>query len=454
MRRGFHHVLVGMFILSACTQTTPPIIQETPTIFAPTSTSIPAPLPTPYTQQFPTPNPELSLFAVHIEVLRVANDDGSNLANVTPDEIIQLVNQTNEIFGPASIRILFDPQTDVDIIQSSAIAEMLGAGDKNWIDPMNQADALAEMYPGKLTVFFRHNPVVEPLPEDHFYWWDYNFAVVSMSDFTACGKPDSTSLAHAIGNYLGLGNTYPQAFPDLASAEKAYQESGYNLNLFDGDGLSDTPADLFINSEQIICGSEAFIPISETSIPITRGNLMSGYYPRTNLTAQQISRIRYMLAFRHRVAMIMPTNRNIENPIEMETASIYQRNWVSTEEIDLTTFSRHNFSDGKGLSVIAGYGSSLAVEFSVEQDGFYDMTLYAYMAPDFGTLEVDVDDELVNDFVDLYGPFTFASGPINIGPYYLTTGSHQILFKVIKKNDLSTGYNFGLDAFTVEYRPQ
>ncbi len=88
----------------------------------------------------------------------------------------------------------------------------------------------------------------------------------------------------------------------------------------------------------------------------------------------------------------------------------------------------------------------------MDKDGVYLLNLFATHAPDYGVLEVEVDDILVNDYVDLYAPFIYASGQIGMGPYFLTKGTHQMLFKVAKKNDLSTGYNFGLDAITVEFQ--
>ena len=124
------HRSLGLFLslcilLTSCSRTISTATPELPTPIPATSTKVPYPTATPFVQVYPTVNPEMLLFTVHLQVIRVANDDGSELANVSPDEVIRLVNAANEILAPNSVRFLFDPQTDVDIIQSSDIATML-----------------------------------------------------------------------------------------------------------------------------------------------------------------------------------------------------------------------------------------------------------------------------------------------------------------------------------------
>ncbi len=453
MVRWIRVILIGSFIITACSRTVEPVIQTIPTPIPPTSTPLPYPTATPFAQIFPDPNPELSLFTVHIEVVRVANDDGSDLANISPDEIIRLVDKANEIMAPASIRFIFDPQTDVAILQSTGIATMLQQGDTDWEKHMMAADQMVARYPGKITLFVRKLPVVEPSKQEGFFWRDYNFALISMEDQPLCGKADDTRLIRAMGHFLGLDNTFTEPYKDLDSAAKAYADSFYNLSAFDGDGYEDTPPEILIADEQYVCSSAPSILLENVEIPITRGNVMSGYFPRTSLTTQQIARARYILALRQRIGMIMPTNSGLEDSFEFESIT-NSYGWVTSEVVDLTSFSKRNFSGGKGLNIIAGYYSSFTVEFDIAKEGIYDLNFYGFTSPSSGVLEVYVDEYLVNDFIDLYGPYTYATGAIGMSPYYFTEGTHQMVFTVIKKNDLSTGYNFGLDAFTAVIRPQ
>ncbi len=444
-------LLVSLTACSGISSATP--VQEA-TALPPTVTPEPLPSPTPFIQVFPVHNTELQLFSAHIQVIRVSDDDGQNIANITVDEIIQQVNRANEIFATASIRFLFDPQKDVDFVQSTVIANMLAKDDLRWREEMDLADEVAAKYPDKLVVFVRHKPVDESAGRGNFFWWDYNFGILPIIGEDVCGSGDDTRLAHEIGHYLGLGNTYSEVFSDIESAEEAYNRSGYNLSAFDGDTFKDTPPDLAIAGAEYQCGVQEALAISNTSIPISRGNLMSNYYPRSLLSPEQIARARYMLAKRYSNGMVMPSNRGLKQGFELENATILEHRWSSSSVMDMTPYSARNWSAGKQLHVVSGYGSGLMIEFSVAQDGVYLMKLYATHSPDYGVLEVEVDDILVNDYVDLYAPFTYASGPIGLGPYYLTKGTHQMLFKVTKKNDLSSGYNFGLDAITVELQKQ
>lgn len=327
---------------------------------------------------------------------------------------------------------------------------MLGQNDLRWQVDAEKADELAAKYPGKLTVFYRQKPVAEPVGRGNFFWWDYNFAVISIAETTICEKPDDTGLAHEIGHYLGLGNTFKTLFTDKTTAEEAYNRAGYQLASFDGDTFTDTVPDIFVQAPEFQCGTENTINLANAAIEVPRNNLMSFYPPRTTLTPQQSARARYWLAFRYRNEMVVPSNRNLKNGFEMENITILENRWTSSQVQDMTPYSARNWSGGKQLGVTAGYGSGLMVEFSVDADAVYLLTLYATTSPDYGILEVEVDDILVNDYVDLYAPFVYPTGPVGMGPYYLTKGTHQMLFKVIKKNDLSSGYNFGLDAITVE----
>ncbi len=445
-------ILLIVLAMTACSTLPEETPTPAPTVDLSTSTPEPEPTSTPYIQEFPTANPDLLLFTTHIQALRVADDDGQNMANISPDEIIRLVNKANDIFAQAGIRILFDPQKDVDLVQSTVIANMLGKDDLHWQWEMDIADQIAAKYPGKLVIFFRQKTVEEPGRKGNFFWWDYNFTIVPIEGEKKCGSLDNTRLAHEIGHYLALGNTYTEEFPDLEMAVEAYKRSGYNLSAFDGDTFSDTPADIYIDTPENQCGTSDSITIEGGTIPVKRGNLMANYSPRSALTLMQIARMRYMLAMRYSNDMVVPHNRELQHGYELENITILEHRWSSSSVTDMTPYSSRNWSGGKQLSVLGGYGSGLLVEFSVDKDGVYLLNLYATQAPDYGVLEVEVDDILVNDYVDLYAPFIYASGAVGMGPYYLTKGPHQMLFKVIKKNDLSTGYNFGLDAITVEFQ--
>ena len=62
---------------------------------------------------------------------------------------------------------------------------------------MEEADEIAKKYPGKITVFFRKLPVVEPT-DGKLIWWDYNFVLMGSDETKPCGKSDETVLLHTL----------------------------------------------------------------------------------------------------------------------------------------------------------------------------------------------------------------------------------------------------------------
>ena len=81
--------------------------------------------------------------------------------------------------------------------------------------------------------------------------------------------------------------------------------------------------------------------------------------------------------------------------------------------------------------------------------GEYALNLLATLAPDFGTVQTLIDGKPLGAPVDLYAPLVLPSGSLSIGTMDLTAGTHTLAFRVTGKNDASTDYSLGLDAFTL-----
>ena len=83
MRRFF--LLLIVLSMAGCSRSIGVTPSAAPTLELATSTPVPLPSATPYVQTFPIANPDLLLFSTRIQAIRVADDDGQNMANITPD---------------------------------------------------------------------------------------------------------------------------------------------------------------------------------------------------------------------------------------------------------------------------------------------------------------------------------------------------------------------------------
>ena len=54
-----------------------------------------------------------------IHAIRTADDDGSEAAVQTPDQIEKMVNDCNNVYSSAGIQFVFDKQKDFEFIRNS-----------------------------------------------------------------------------------------------------------------------------------------------------------------------------------------------------------------------------------------------------------------------------------------------------------------------------------------------
>jgi hypothetical protein len=110
-----------------------------------------------------------------------------NASNITA----QLV-QTNSVYAPLNIELIFDPSTDIEHIDSSTLPADTAA-------EFPERQALALKYPGKLVILYRKG--------------GGGFSTIGMA-FVAMAKwPDQhwysgRELSHETGHYFGLPHTF------------------------------------------------------------------------------------------------------------------------------------------------------------------------------------------------------------------------------------------------------
>jgi hypothetical protein len=72
------------------------------------------------------------------------------------------------------------------------------------------------------------------------------------------------------------------------------------------------------------------------------------------------------------------------------------------------------------------------------------------VAPDYGIVEVSMDDMKVGQPFDGFHAAVVPSGKIELGTVALSAGAHRIRFTAIDKNPKSANFFMGIDCLTLE----
>lgn len=147
----------------------------------------------------------------------------------------------------------------------------------------------------------------------------------------------------------------------------------------------------------------------------------------------------------------LPCNADATEPLEAETLAVVEASGCEPGPQDMTPFCAALWSGGEQLFCAGSPEARLTLQVPVAHTGHYDLNLYATRAPDFATLQVMLDSQVLPQELDLYAPEVLATGRITLGTFPLTAGAHAITFQITGKNPDSVGYHFGLDC--LELRP-
>lgn len=285
------------------------------------------------------------VYKVRIHAVRTANDDQSQAAEITPEQITSFVNQANMVYWKAGIEFVFDPAKDFEHINRTQLnqdCDLTGLGvhlgDPNW-DPgtanklgVHEARTkLALDRRGKLVVFFRYGT--------KFLWnedtkrWDILPASGGFSSFESeyVAMPrkyaEKNLLAHEMGHYLHCPHPFAIAktVDEAAAAIKDWVENHQHptqegLNAFDGDSqahlpnypypVSDTPPDaggeIFVDryGAGANCGDYQFVPINVT--------FSNGYKAQYTLQPDRLNIMSYFKGC-HNLGLHHLSNQQIAN---------------------------------------------------------------------------------------------------------------------------------------------
>jgi hypothetical protein len=419
-------------------------------------TNAPSPLPPTPSVTPPSPNPAYPLLTVRLQAIQVSDDDGKRTVRITPQQVKLWVDKANEIYAKASVRFLYDPDSDFAALKSTLLNDMTGDTDANWQREVDFGNQVAARYAGKLVMFFIHGPE-QGATGGGFSSSNYNFVEMpSFNDTTVCGYQNIGVLAHEVGHYLGLSHPFAMEFASLQEAEAYLSAHGNGPNVFDGDGLTDTPPDPFIRAASFQCNPSESITLNSRKFLLPRYNIMSYYstagIDRTDLTPQQSGIVRWVLDLRAKNGMATPTNIGVPGTIEFATLPIKDRVGIDPSVQDMAPFGDYpRWSGDKQLYCGAQSNGTIGFSISVAATGKYGLNLYATMAPDFAKIQTLVDGNPLGAPIDLHAPLPLVlpTGRISIGTINLSAGTHTLGFRVIGKNAASNGYAFGLNEFTL-----
>ncbi len=380
-----------------------------------------------------------------VQIIRVADDDGSREARLSPLEAFAWLEAANDVYGPQGIWFTFDPFTSFTTVRSTLINGMMGTGDPNWDAERRAANQAAAAFPGKLVIIARWGPA--PAPDGGgFSWWDYDFAVLGgFYDMFHCSFQSASALAHEVGHHLGLPHTFGGLFDTEAAAAADFATRGNNPAVYDGDGFSDTPPHPSIRTQECPPHSSPFV-LNGVPFALPFQNLMSYYFEAAELTPQQTARAKWMLNYYQNNGLHLPSNQGLRNPLEAEALTVIQVSNATYGVQNMPGFGRDGWSGNQQLFIGFSLGGSITTSFSVANAGSYSVRLYGTLAPDFGTLQCSIDGVPVGPSIDAYAPLVLPTGRILLGTNQLTAGPHTFSIQCVGKNSSSTAYYFGFDC--------
>ena len=419
-------------------------------------------------EQFPSPSPTLSprmatatqedwpyspwpipTLSMHVHAIFVANDDGSRRVSCTPDEVLLWVEAANAVYSNAGIHLAFDPAPgsgDWEEVNSTLLNSMTGIENPNWPAQKDLANSIAARTPSKMVVFFRWGPGTFPTGGG-FSWTDYNFIVAPGFPVTGvCGSQNIGLFAHEAGHYLGLPHTFSQIFLSVPLAEAFFINHGSDPIVFDGDGRDESYPDPYVDVPGVQCNvTTSSLTLGGVVFPLPRTNVMSYYYPVSDLVSSQAWTVRQALLLRSGQNLGLIAYGSAPGPDEGENhvGAVSSGWWTHQSMEGFLGF----WSGGKQfLWLDSAPDGELTFDFRVARSGLYDLYASFTAAPDFGIHTHYINGQAA-DPVDLYADIVLVTGPVYLGQYNLVAGSNQWRVKATGSNPHAAParHGYGLD---------
>jgi hypothetical protein len=187
---------------------------------------------------------------LRLHVIALSDNDGGNASTVSATDFVQALDSLNQVYRGTRIRFRYDPATDYQVMQSTALNQDLGLGEATGLASGN---AIALTMPTAIPVFLRMagggNGNAAPPPGLTGIPPGIGAGGVAQNYVALPNRLDWVNFiaAHEIGHYLGLYHTFPGwGSPNWANEQAVIDwmtAHGGTLAAFDGDLLPDTPPD-------------------------------------------------------------------------------------------------------------------------------------------------------------------------------------------------------------------
>ncbi len=417
--------------------------------------------PTLVAQPAPSTNALGELVSMRMHAILLSDDGGSRAAQITPAQIAEWVEFANRIFAAANVRVEFDASessTDFSTMRSTLLNSMDPPVERNHPAAL-AGKAIAAQRPGVITVFFRHGSGPSPTG-----WGFY----AAGSDFIAMPirrqRPNPCAenidlFVHELGHYLGLPHTFAKEFNSISEAESYFAGKNRDPLAFDGDGITDTLPDPYVNRLEFACTAVDTVTVLGVAFPLPRRNIMSYYKDVAAVENRTLSATQTIIT---RQVFLLTAGQPLQKILEGESPAS-----IEAETLAYTaTAGRPRIQDMKrieprwwsgGAQILWTEGSvrnRLTMRFSVETAGRYEVYLGATRSFDFGIFQHYVDDTVAGAPIDLYGPKAIPSGPISLGVFQLEAGAHSLSAEIVGTNALASRpqTSYGIDYILLKRR--
>jgi hypothetical protein len=97
--------------------------------------------------------------------------------------------------------------------------------------------------------------------------------------------------------------------------------------------------------------------------------------------------------------------------------------------------------------------AELTLQLPALADGTYELIGYFTKAKDYARIQLKSGDLELNPVVNLFDTEVTPTGPVSFGKVTLKKGDNQLTVKIVGKDDRSSNYLVGIDAFVLKPSP-